>query len=125
MNWLKNKKQQIYFFIFSILFFLLINFLEFVNLYSIWRSVHTTFLFVFGVTSIFSFIFIFTKISRWLIWLKTVTIFSILSFLIIIFLPSNDGDFFVSSQILLSFIFVILYSLISLGILIYGFFIKN
>ncbi len=125
MNWLKNKKTQILFFLFNIVVFLILKNLQFADLYSFWNDAHVAGLFISGIYSIFSFLFIFIKFKTWVKWLKTITIFSFISFWIIVDTSSTDGDFFVSSQILFASIFIILYSLISLGIIIYQYFKKS
>ncbi len=119
MHWLKNKKQQISFFV-SCLFVLLILFtLSYYNLNSIWKNIYVSSLFLFSISSLFSFIFIFINFYIWKIWLKYISIISIIGFLLLLGSSNTDGDFGPTSQIVFGFIFTILYSLISLGIIIY------
>lgn len=125
MNWFKNKKIQIIFFLFNIIVFFILKYIKLANLYSFWNDVHVAGLFIFGIYTIFSFFFIFIKFKTWINWLKIISTFSFISFWIIVDASSTDGDFFVPSQILFASIFIIFYSLISLGIIIYHSFKKN
>ncbi len=125
MHWLKNKKQQIIIFL---LCFILIFLTYFVNKdfsFYIDRDFSEIVFWVLIPITIFSFIFIFIKSKIWILWFKFSFIFSLISFFMIIFSPTDDGDFFISTQSLFIILYNVLYSLISLGIIIYHSFKKS
>lgn len=122
MNWLKNNFQRVLF-IMSLVFLTLLYLIPPMEFGSFLRNLHTALFFVFLVVTLFSALFIFTKINTQIIWRKFTFIFSLLGLFLITFAPT-DGNY-ITGQVIFILTFTTLYSLISLGILIYGFFIKN
>lgn len=118
MNWLKNKKTQILFFLFSaLIFFILynINTYKFTNLE---KSFYDAFFAISLVNIIFSFLTVFVISKVWRVWFKVNIILSIIGF-IIVFFSSPSPEFLMTLRELITICYWILYSLISLGIIIY------
>lgn len=123
MNWLKNKKTQIILFV-SCIISLLISFIIIENSRSV-LNIFFAILFVSLVpVSFFSFIYIFQEYISWKRWLKFSSFLSILA-AIFIFFASSSSSFGISERGLYVFAYWVIYSLTSIGILIYGFFKKN
>lgn len=122
MNFLDKINTKI-FFIFSLFFLTILYFIPPKEFGSLLRNLHTGLFFVFlGITP-FSLIFIFLRKNIWKIWFKFSIVFSFLGFLFITF--SSTDDVYFTVQGLMVILFLISYSLISIGILIYGLFKKN
>lgn len=118
MHWLKNKKNQILLFLFS---FIISVFLYNLNLYDFNNfiiSIKDSFFAVSVPLSLFSFIGIFTKFQVWKIWLKISIYLSVIGFLVI-YMSSPEPEFLLTERVVLSLIYWVIYSLISLGIIIY------
>ena len=125
MNWMEKRKFQIVLFLFSVSLLALsyvlnINFRSIVD-----RSASESIFWVSMIVLFFTTISFFINVNKLKNWIKFTYIIYIF-FIICAFLPSNyNSNFFWNKSEFLILIFAIIYSLISLGILIYSFFKKN
>ncbi len=124
MNWLKNKKNQILFFLVSFLLLVLLYNINTYHLEDLNQSFYDAFFVILIPNTIFSFVNIFIKNIVWKYWLKINIVLSVIGF-ILIFLSSPDPEFSITLRGVLAIFYWILYSLISLGIIIYQSFKKN
>jgi hypothetical protein len=118
MTWLKNKKNQILLFLFSSFISIFTYNLNLYDYSNFLNSIRDSLFVVFVSVSFFSFIFIFVKFNVWKEWVKASILLSVFGFFII-FIASPEPEFLLTQRVLLAFVYWILYSLISLGIIIY------
>lgn len=123
MNWLKSKKVI---FNFSILLVILFSWFANYNLSDVLSNETSKGIFWISIPILFfSLIFSFLNNKYYQPWFNF-SLYSYLLFIFLAFMPFiKESDFGLSGLAILIFIFIILYSLISLGIIIYQSFKKN